>query len=547
VDVKTIRAALAADPEVGAGNALAKVLAHGADPDGPGLCFDVEVDGHPAWSPLTLGELDERVRARAAWLHAHGIRPRDPVAIYVSNAPDQLLNLMALARLGAIPAMVNGRLPGDTAAEYIRRLRAVGVLADERHRELLGHYDCGTPLLADVGEIVADPADAPVHFRHHADDPVAITHSSGTTGMPKAVVHSHGSLFAATRRLRLAMPRAHNIDRILSALPAAHAAGIVSTQQALCNRVEMLFLSAQSGAHVLGAIESFRPTAVYGFAVTWSELARFDLSQRELDSVSVWFNTGDCAHEAHVRPLVRVGSHLTATATGAVRVPGSQFVDGLGSTEMGHTMFHMTHGPDTDRYGRCIGRPHRFVEIAVLDEQGRELGVGEIGQLGIRSPTLTPGYWNDSVTTYRTRLGGYYLTGDVVYRDGEGYYYHLDRAVDSVDLGGGAWLYTAMSEERILRACPDVRDCTVVAVTENGRVSTDVLLLLRTDAKPDRDRSAEVAAALGEPVAATLRQVVAVPDDEIPAGPTGKVRKFALRERATATVHSEHVAHEARA
>jgi acyl-coenzyme A synthetase/AMP-(fatty) acid ligase len=534
VDIKGIRAALAADPDAGAGNALTKVLEHGADPDGPGMTFDVECDGYPAWQPLTLGQLDERVSARAGWLHTHGVKPRDPVAIYASTAPDQLLNLMALARLGAIPAMVNGNLGGEIAARYIRRLRAVGVLTDERHRKLLHGHDSGTPLLADVADLAgasSDPAGTPTPYRHHADDPVVITHSSGTTGMPKAVVHSHASLFAATRRLRLAMPRAHGIDRILSGLPAAHAAGIVATQQALCNRVELLFLSSQRGEHVLAAIERWRPTAVYGFAVTWSELARFDLSGRDLSSVSIWFNTGDCAHEAHVRPLVASGSHDTATSKGVMRVAGSHFVDGLGSTEMGHTMFHMTHGPQTQRYGRCIGRPHHFVDIAVLDPDGRPVGVGEVGQLGIKSPTLAPGYWNDSVTTYRTRLDGFYLTGDLVYRDADGYYYHLDRAVDSVDLGGGNWLYTAMSEERVLATCPDVRDCTVVAVTEHGRVVTDVLLLLRAHADAEVDRTAQVAAALTGPAAATLRRVVAVPDDEIPAGPTGKVRKFALRER----------------
>lgn len=530
--IKELRAALAADPDIGVGNALAKVLEHGADPDGPGLAFDVPVDGIPAFQMLTLGQVSQRVAARAAWLHKRGIGPRDPVAIYATTAPDQLLTLMALTHLGAIPAMVNGNMPGAIATEYIRRLRGVGVLADEPHRVLLEENGSETPVLGDIAELgSADPADAPPHFQHGTDDPALITHTSGTTGIPKAVMHSHSSLFASTRLLRLAMPRAHNIDRILSALPAAHAAGIVSTQQALCNRVEMLFLSQQAGSHILDAIEQWRPTAVYGFAVTWSELARYDLGGRDLSSVQVWFNTGDCAHETHVRPLVSVGNHRVATSSGVVWVPGSQFVDGLGSSEMGHTMFHMTHGPDTKRYGRCIGRPHHFVQVAVLDENAEELPTGQIGQLGIKSPTLAPAYWNDSVTTWRTRRNGWYLTGDVVYRDADGFYYHLDRAVDSVDLGDGNWLYTAMSEERIMAACPDVRDCTVVAVREGDRVVTDVLLLLRNNADPGVDRRPAVAGALGEAAAATLRRVVAATDDDIITGPTGKVRKFALRER----------------
>ena len=95
--------------------------------------------------------------------------------------------------------------------------------------------------------------------------------------------------------------------------------------------------------------------------------------------------------------------------------------------------------------------------------------VGQVGHFGLKSPTLAPGYWNDSVNTYRNRMHGYYLTGDLMYRDDDGYYYHVDRAVDAVDLGGGDWLYTAMSEERDpARHCPDVRDCTVVSA-ERGR------------------------------------------------------------------------------
>ncbi|HET6211323.1 MAG TPA: class I adenylate-forming enzyme family protein [Micromonosporaceae bacterium] len=549
-----LRAALAADPDLGAGNVLVKLLEHGADPDGPGMTFDVAVDAHPAWTPLTLGQLDERVRARAAWLHERGVKPRDPVAIYASTAADTFLNFMALTRLGAIPALMNGNIPGDVAAEYIRRLRAIGVLTDARHRELLGEQSLGTSMLGatsgesatvHLGDVAqtgtGDPAAAPAPYRHHVDDPIAITHSSGTTRMPTAVVHSHGSLFAATRRIRLAAPRAQGTERVLSALPAPHTAGILTVNQALCNRSELLFLSQQNdGAVILDAIERWRPTGVFGFAVTWAELARFDLSKRDVDSVAIWFNTGDCAHEAHIRRLVAVGSHQRVTREGVVRVPGSGFVDGIGSTEMGHSAFHITHRSDTSRYGRCVGKPHVFADVVLLDlSTGQEVPVGQIGHLGLKSPTLSLGYWNDSVNTYRYRLNGYYLTGDLMYRDEENYFYHLDRAVDSVDLGGGRWLYTAMSEERILVRCPDVRGCTVVAVRQpDETVVTDVLLLLDADADPDADRTEAVRAALGDAAGATLRKVIAVGDADILTGPTGKVRKFLMRQRHLATMGS---------
>jgi len=356
--------------------------------------------------------------------------------------------------------------------------------------------------------------------------------------MPTAVVHSHGSLFAATRLIRLGVPRAQGTERILSALPAPHAAGIMTINHAMCNRSELLFLSHQDDAGaVLRAIETWRPTGVFGFAVTWAELARHDLTRRDLDSVSLWFNTGDCAHESHIRHLVAAGSRQTVTRDGVVRVPGSSFVDGIGSTEMGHSAFHMTHRSDTNHYGRCVGRPHVFADVALLDvATGEEVPVGRVGHFGLKSPTLAPGYWNDSVNTYRNRLRGYYLTGDLMYRDEAGYYYHMDRAVDSIELGDGNWLYTAMSEERILNACPDVRDCTVVAVRTDGAVVTDVLLQLAAGADPEVDRTAAVRAALDPPVAATVRRVVVVPDTELVVGPTGKVRKFLMRQRHLAAM-----------
>ncbi|KAA2257285.1 acyl--CoA ligase [Solihabitans fulvus] len=528
---KTVRARLAADPALGAGNVLTTVVANGFGLDDPSLTFDTDVDGFPAWQPLRVRDVDRLVRSRAASLHGLGIGRRDPVAVIATSAADTVLAFLALARLGAIPALINPRLAPETAALYVRRLRAVAVLTDDAGRARLASHDTDAPLLARLADLgSADPADAPEAYRHHADDPVAITHSSGTTGVPKAVVHSHSSLYAAINH-RLRMPKAQGTERILSALPAPHVATLIAVNLALSSQTELLALSEQTGSTALDTIERWRPTGVLGFAATWSDLARADLTGRDLDSVALWWNTGDCAHEAHIRRLVAVGSRLVATSAGRVRQPGSMFIDGLGSSEMGHSHFFITHTTETNRYGRCIGRAHAFADPRVLGPDGEELPDGQVGELGTKSATLSLGYWNDSVTTYRTRDRGYFRTGDLVYRDQEGYFYHLDRLVDSVDLGDGATLYTAMSEERILVACPDVADCTVVAVRRDDVVATDVLLQLAPGADPAADRTDRVRAALDDRVAATLRKVVVVEDREIPLGPTGKVRKFQLRER----------------
>ncbi|HEU5269724.1 MAG TPA: class I adenylate-forming enzyme family protein [Jatrophihabitans sp.] len=523
------RAALAAHPEIGAGNVLSTLLALGADPAGPGLTFDTAVEGYPAEHPLTLGELDERVAARAAWLHQRGIGPRDPVAIWSGTAADHILGFLALTRLGAIPALINGNLAPEIVAGYVGRLRAVATLTDDVRFDRLAGLDLGgAELLGPLGS--AEPAEAPAQYRHHRDDPVVITHTSGTTGIPKAVLHSHSTIFAATRHL-LAMPQAQGTRRILNALPAAHTATVIMTNQALGNRAEFYALSTQSGEAVLSAIERWRPEGVFGFSATWAELARIELSGYDLDCVRLWFNTGDSTHEPHVRHLVAVGSHDVVTRDGVTRTAGSHFIDGLGSSEMGHSMFHLTHRPDTDSYDRCIGRPYRFVQAAVLDSDGTPLPDGVVGHLGIRSPSLSPGYWNDSVNTFRSRLGGYYITGDLVRRDPDGRFFHLDRAVDAVTGPDGTRYYTALSEERILSRCPDVRDCTVVISREGEQVSTEVFLELAEEAAQPADLTERVGNALGEQLAATVRRVAVTEAGALPKGATGKVRKVALRDQ----------------
>jgi acyl-coenzyme A synthetase/AMP-(fatty) acid ligase len=543
VDPSDLRVMLAADEQVGAGNVLLRMAELGADPDLPRVSFDRDLDGIPAETPLSLATLTERVAARAHWFAQRGIGRRDPVAVDVTSAADVFCNYFALTWLGAIPALLNGSMPIEVAAEFIRRLRGVGVITDADHAALREH-DLGVPILGDAEETgTGDPALAPPHYRHHPQDPVAITHSSGTTRMPAAIVHSHHGLFAAVRAVRLTEARPYGEVRELSALPAAHTAGIITMNQALCNGYQLLCLSAQggefrhSGEAILDAIERWRPTGVFGFAVTWAELARYDLAARDLSSVRNWSSTGDCAHESHIRRLVGVGSHLTyQRGEGVVSVPGSKFIDNLGSTEMGHSAFYMTHRLGSDRYGRCVGKPYPFAEVVLLDvETGKEVADGEVGHCGLKSPTLALGYWNDSGNTFRTRLNGYYLTGDLLYRDADGYYYHVDRASDAIDLGDGDWLYTALSEERILSRRADVRDCSVIAAREpDGSVRTQVLLVLAEDADPALDREADVRAALGEPVARTLEQVVTIPDDGVVMGPTGKVRKFLMRQQLLA-------------
>ncbi|WP_435280894.1 class I adenylate-forming enzyme family protein [Streptomyces koelreuteriae] len=539
------RARICSDTELGAGNILERLTAYGRPLDEPVLRTDGTWQAPDGSRPrvLTLGQLIEAAETYAGWYAARGVRPRDPVAVHSHSSTEFAVNFLALTSLGAIPSFVNGNLAPETAREYVRGQGAVGAFTDREHHAVLSGSGLGFCVTAaDIrpGDRAALPSSYP--YRHDPTDPVLISHSSGTTGMPKGVPHTHRTLmYAQLHRLRYSTGT--DMERTLVGLPGAHNAMVATLLYCLLLRTDIKLLSSRRGTDVLDAIEEFRPTTVLAFAGTFGEMAVQDLSSRQLDSVQVWFNTGDAAHEAHIRTLVRYGGHVRiGRDLRRTRVEGSVFVDGLGSSEAGYSVFHNRHTKDTTAYSRCVGKPISFAEAAVLAEDGTPLPPGRIGRLGLKSPTLTPGYWNDSLTWNRLRLGGYWLTGDLAHQDEDGNFYHLDRAPDAIRTRAGI-LFSTRTEELLLRELPELADCTVVGVAPEGvRADWDgggeaeayALLQLADDDAPAGDgevwteRVNAVLAAAGFPrVARALR----MEPDEVPKGATGKVLKRVMRDR----------------
>ncbi|MEV0404474.1 class I adenylate-forming enzyme family protein [Actinoallomurus sp. NPDC050550] len=546
---KEERAQIFADASLGAGNVIHRIKAYGRPLDEPVLWTDgtwqAPDGGHP--TVLTLGELHEVVETYAGWYHARGVRPRDPVAIQTYSSTEFAINFLALTSLGAIPSFVNGNLRPEIAREYVRRQGAVGAITDQAHHAVLAtDLDLGFCVTAaDIRSENREPLPATYPYAHHATDPIIISHSSGTTGMPKAVPHTHETLlYAQLHRLKLSVGSA--MGRLLVALPGSHNASISVMLFGFLLRSPVLLLSSQRGADVLDGMEEFRPTTVFAFAGTYGEMAAHDLSARDLASVEAWYNTGDAAHEAHIKALIAQGSHLTVGKDlKRHRVPGSVFTDGLGSSETGYSLFHNGHRPGRASFERCVGKPMSFAEAAVLSEDGRPLPPGEIGRIGVRSPTLTPGYWNDSLTFHRLRLGGYWLTGDLGYRDEDGNFYHLDRAPDAIRTAAGV-VFSTRTEELLLRELPDLDDCTVVAVAPEGvRADWDgdgladayVLLQVRAGSESlDAEWTARINRVLQEGGLPSLTGALRMDASDVVKGATGKVLKREMRERFRARV-----------
>jgi acyl-coenzyme A synthetase/AMP-(fatty) acid ligase len=525
------------NPALGAGNFLHVAAGTSPDPTIPLVWSDVPYSlmGRTCTEPLSLTSLKEATDALAAWYASRGVRAKDPVAVYGSNGIHYLLHYVALTGLGAIPALTNGNMPPQTAVQHFRRIGAIAVAGDPAQLDAIAglygadefRFVCRMDEIAPEGDGAPPPG---YPFPHDYLDPVMITHSSGTTGAPKPVLLQHGKWFHGIRHL-LGLPPAQGAERYLSSLPVSHNAAIAYAMHAILCGAALMIVSRPQGAAVLECIEQFQPSTVVSFPATYVEMVGCGLAGRSLTSVSNWINSGDAAHEAHIRQLVQHGYHYR----GKQRVQGSQFIDGLGSSEMGHSSFRVVYTAADRNFERCVGLPQEWVDARVLADDGSELPVGQVGKLGIKSPSVTSGYWNDSVLTHRSQLAGYWLTGDLVYKDSKGCFYHVDRITDAITTTEGV-LYSLQTEELILKNQPELLDCTIVGVPDEHDPTRPlvpvVFAFLRAGAEAQEgellDRINADQRARKRP---TLARVQILRDGGIPVGVTGKVMKAALRQQ----------------
>ncbi len=545
-----VREGFMTDPDLGAGNFLDKAVAANPNRSVP-YAFSHHLD-HRGEVVLKGHSLEDLVRLRdryARWYWANGVRAGEPVGVVTAEGLPPLIHFLALSALGAIPALVNDAMAPDIMVRYLDRVGVVGVVADDTTRLSIA-YRAGEAqrprFVALASEVDAGHPDVDLPevypYRHQADDIVALIHSSGTTGIPKSTMLGHRQ-FWELKQPRMTRFPAQPDDRLMCLMPHTHAGGLSYFLTATLLGLPVLVMGDWRRAVVEPVMEAFRPTMLASFPRTFVQLATGDLPVAGAAKVHSWFNTGDSAHYGHIRRLVSLGERpaglikpwlLPREAAEEGALPGSQFIDGLGSSEMGMANFGQVTTPETERNDRCVGKPLEGVTAGVVDERGDEVPDGTVGLLGVKTASRTPGYWNDPRLTASFELNGWWLTGDVALRDADGRFYHLDRTVDVIDTATGP-VYSLPIEEVLLADCADlVMDCSVLGVPAEDGARPIAVVQLQADAQDatadlvlDRANK-ELANAGREQLAAVL--IARTPED-FPLGPTGKVLKRELRTR----------------
>jgi acyl-coenzyme A synthetase/AMP-(fatty) acid ligase len=518
------RAALADDPTVGGGNLLPSAIKANAHPDRPFLHSVrpiTNTDGQPQHT-FTLLELDQLVQSWSVFYLSKGVQPRDRVAVHIEDSYAYSVHFHALAQIGAIGVLINSRASEFIARSLLAQTTPVGLYIDRERLAQLGEL----PELAWI--VVAEDVPAPPaatlaeadRFRHVAEDPVVILHSSGTTGVPKPTIHTHQSI-AAGPKFRLVDHKERPGAVTLTGLPQSHLGCIAYSSYAVLAGANTVAGRDYSGADLIDAIVEHQPTAVMSFAHAYSEIPALTLAPGAVDSVDFWVSIGDAVHEAHIHHLLRQRSSDRPEAT---------FLDRLGTTELGWGALLKARTLSTERNDRCAGKPVGVSEVAILRKDGSFAADNEVGLLAAKGPAITPGYWGNSDLTYRFRLGGYWLTGDNAYRDEHGDHFLVDRTVDAIETAQGTG-YSVFMEEAILSDVPDVVDIAVIAGRAGDAVVPVAVVTVRAEVEAEKllRLANEALAAAGHPQLGVLE--IAAGDEDLPVGVTGKVLKRQLREK----------------
>ncbi|MCG8417450.1 MAG: acyl--CoA ligase [Proteobacteria bacterium] len=505
------------------------------------------------------------------------------VLIFKSNHPDYLWYSLSTVMAGGIPILANNKTGWDFAAKLQTLTGAGWIITDSA--TLSGHEDSESVraleragvifLLVDKScgnhgkssrfrHFFADIEHAPTTARPPralADDtPVAMFHTSGTTGTPKCCVWTR-------RNLR-------RIWAIGAASPlSSRARGLITTPFSHCiyTALQPPLLLAGGQSHLmvdfdarrcLQTIDRLRITHYMGFPYTFMRMAAEDFADYRLDSMKMWCTGADKAHAAHIRKFI---------ARGAVRwkgYRGSFFVDTYGSTEIGFGGIVKIWAPGSTPRPCVQGKPvpHEF-SVRVVDRAFNPVPRGTVGRILVKSSTHFAGYWNRHDAWAENRIDGWWWPGDVGRINQRGELEFLDREVDSVDTAEGR-LYTLPIEESLLGHEGIMEAAVFQAPRHDTRTYSITSGVLDRNNEGERSPGDAVAWVVpsgwlrrghGDPGAealsklerlllaranagrqrARLAAVRAVPLEEIPFGVTGKVLKRTLRDTAAHIVHDE--------
>lgn len=488
----------------------------------------VHDDRRLTWSELA-DEADRHARAFMAW----GIQPGDRVSLWMGNTIPWVLVQLGLMRAGAVVVPVNTGFTVAEAAYVVGQSDSVMLVASASLRgrdlateslEVLASDEVSARAVVTVGPTDAETLDieellagaetvtveesAARAAAIDADDIVLMLYTSGTTGFPKGVMHSHrviGNMKDAADRLRLTSQ-----DVTVMYLPLFHIFAIAATVTFMARGAAMVLMEVFEGGASLDLIENERATIAYGVAPHYLDQIRHpSFPERDLSSLRVCLSPGS-------PDLVRLVTEHMGPAISVYGMTETTSMTSLGDVD-----------DPLDVRAETVGRTLPRSTVKIVDENGDEVPPGVVGHLLVKGPPVMQGYYKRPDATAEAIVDGWFRTGDALSMDEDGYLRFAGRITEMFKVGGEN--VDPIEVESVLMRHPGVAFASVQGVPDErmgevGLAHVTAIEGVTLDVEDLRRFARGQLASFKVP-----RHVVVV--DALPMTASGKVRKFLLRDQ----------------
>ena len=472
----------------------------------------------PGRQAVSFAQAFDQAGRYAQVLTAHGAKKGDRVAVQVEKSAENIFLYLACLRAGLVYLPLNtGYTAGELSYFIGDAAPAIFVCAPRDLEMLKGIFPQGTVLtLGDDGKsgsLLEEAADQSPDFPDAVlgkDDLASILYTSGTTGVSKGAMLTHGNLWSNAEVLRREW-RFTQDDVLLHALPIFHIHGLfVATNICLAARASIILLPKFDIAEIFRSLPA--ATVMMGVPTFYVRLLQDPRLNRETSR--------------HMRLFVSGSAPLLAeTHRDWQARTGHAILERYGMTETNMSTSNPYEGA---RKPGSVGRPLPGTELRIADDGGKALPQGEIGMIEVRGPNVFAGYWRmPDKTAAEFRADGFFITGDLGMIDEDGYVHIVGRAKDLI-ISGGFNVYPKEIES-LIDELPGVAESAVIGLPHKdfGEGVTAVVVLNK-DAALTQD---QIMAALKDRLAKFKQPKAVLFTDQFPRNAMGKVQKKLLRDQ----------------
>jgi amino acid adenylation domain-containing protein len=485
--------------------------------------------------PLTYAEFEQASNALAHALRRRGVARGDRVVVYADNSSETAIAFFGVLKADAVVSVVNPQTKADKLAYLLNDCRATALITEahlggevrkaaQRASHLRaviawgGMDGAGLPGFVEWREALAqESADAPPPRRNIDIDLAALIYTSGSTGEPKGVMLTHRNMITAATSISTYLGMRED-DVVLEILPLAFDYGLY--QLLMSTRVGARLVMEQSfvfPAQILNAVVDQKVTFFPGVPTVYAILAEMnDLSKWDLSNVRAVTNTAAALHLKHIEAVKRI-------------FPSSRIFSMYGLTECKRVSYLPPE--DLDRKPGSVGRAIPNTEIWIVDEEGKRVPPGVVGQLVVRGATVMRGYWEKPEETARKLRPGLLpgeqvlFTGDFCRIDDEGYLYFVGRMDDIIKTRGEK--VAPKEVEAALHTVDGVKEVAVVGVPDEvlGQAVKAFVVAEQGAVLDEKELRKQCQARLENFMVPKYIEFVA----ELPHTDTGKIKKTGLK------------------